>query len=336
MNRAVLRKKSEDIFEMAFHPSIQTIKRGVQMFYISGFYDEVSGKLSEQLRVLQALGGRYLCPRGINGKNIAAYTAAQFTQQVQPQLEEAGVQISSLGSPIGKIAINDDKAYARQLEQLRHLVQIAQSTGCRYIRCFSFFVPQKEDSQRYHGPVAEKLHGFLRVVEGSGITLLHENEKKIYGDIPERVLALTRELGHEQFRLCYDASNYLQCGVDAWEAYEKTKEHTVYYHMKDCINGVEVPLGIGDGAIRKILSDLHKAGYNGFVTLEPHTQTYALTKRVFALLPGLSLTGRGRVYRKIDKEMQAGRFTRVSREAVFIRQHKNLTQILTEIGAQYT
>ena len=42
------------------------------MFKISGFFDEVSPKLEEQLAAMQTLGMRYLCPRNVNGKNIPA------------------------------------------------------------------------------------------------------------------------------------------------------------------------------------------------------------------------------------------------------------------------
>ena len=105
------------------------------------------------------------------------------------------------------------------------------------------------------------------------------------GDVPERVAALYEAIDDPDFQLCYDASNFIQCGCDSWKAYLAQRDRTGYYHMKDCTDGVEVPLGSGQGHIRDILFDLAKRGYDGFLTLEPHTFKYALMKIPVYLLP---------------------------------------------------
>lgn len=304
------------------------------MFKLSGFFDEISSDLSAQLATMQTFGVKYLCPRNVNEKNIAKYTAAEFRRDILPVLQQAGVTLSSIGSPIGKIALDDEDAYQQQLTQLRELLLIAQEMQCQYIRIFSFFVP-KGNPAPLHDKVVKKLEGFLKLAEGSGITLMHENEKKIYGDTPERALALYQTLEHPQFRLCYDASNYIQCGVDPWKAYQQTKAHTVYYHMKDCIDGVEVPLGTGQGHIRDILADLEKSGYSGFLTMEPHTMLYAMTKIPLFLIPFATFSTRGRVYRKIDRAMGIGALQPVSRDQAFRWQYEQLTKLIDGIGGQY-
>jgi hypothetical protein len=50
---------------------------------------------------------------------------------------------------------------------------------------FSFFTPA-ENRDSYKDKVIERLGTFFEIAKGSGITLCHENEKGIYGDIPER------------------------------------------------------------------------------------------------------------------------------------------------------
>lgn len=305
------------------------------MFKISGFFDEVSPKLEEQLAAMQTLGVRYLCPRNVNGKNIARYSWQSFRQEIKPALQKQGVRLSSIGSPIGKIDLTDEKAYQAQREQLRELLKIAQEMQCGYIRVFSFYTSHAADESNLGEIVAEKMSGFLRLAEGSGVTLIHENEKRIYGDTPEKALALYNTLNHPQFALCYDASNYIQCGVDPWEAHRQTKQHTVYYHMKDCSEGVEVPLGMGEGRIRELLADVNGSGYDGFLTLEPHTLQYALLKRAFRLLPFAANTKRGRVFRQIDRDMGVNPLQPVSRARVFTWQYQNLISMIEEIGGQY-
>ncbi|MDR2091199.1 MAG: sugar phosphate isomerase/epimerase [Clostridiales bacterium] len=305
------------------------------MFYISGFYDEAAGSLKAQIELIKKLGGGYLCPRNLNGKNIADYTAEEFERDILPTLKAEGIKLSSLGSPIGKIGLNDDAAYSAQLKKLKELVKIAAMSGCKYIRCFSFFTDAGADGGRAYSPevlkkAAERFRGFLDVARGSGIILLHENEKKIFGDIPERVLALYRELNDPNLKLCYDASNYVQCGADPFDAYEKTRDYTAYYHMKDCIDGIEVPLGTGSGKIPEIIKDLTDRNYDGFLTLEPHTAKYALLKIPFYIIPFLTLTRAGRVFRKIDKDRGIKPLQAVGREEVFVWQYENLLKIIED------
>ena len=94
------------------------------MVKISGFYDEVSSDLETQCKLVKELGETYMCPRKVNGRNIASYTAEEFQREVKPTLDKYGVKFSSIGSPIGKIRWDDDDAYESQLRQLEELVKI--------------------------------------------------------------------------------------------------------------------------------------------------------------------------------------------------------------------
>ena len=61
---------------------------------ISGFTDEVSSKLDVQIGVLHELNRHFMCPRGINGKNISEYTAEEFARDVKPVLDREGINNS--------------------------------------------------------------------------------------------------------------------------------------------------------------------------------------------------------------------------------------------------
>ncbi|MDR0696701.1 MAG: sugar phosphate isomerase/epimerase [Christensenellaceae bacterium] len=300
------------------------------MFKISGFFDEVSLEFSTQVKIMKKLGCKYICPRVIDSKNIADFSAKEFEDVVFPVLNDNDIGISSLGSPIGKIKLDDDIAYAKQLAKLKELLKIAELAKCKYIRCFSFFTginPTDKELKQ----VVKKWQGFLEEAEGYNVILLHENEKKIFGDIPSRVLDLYHSLNHPQFKLCYDASNYIQCGVNARDAFLQTKDHTVYYHMKDCYRGVEVPLGTGDGQIKELLSDLVADNYTGFLTLEPHTAKYAMLKRFFALSP-LAFTNMGRVFKKIGRDCGINAMKKVTRGEVMEIQYENLIKLISEVN----
>lgn len=302
---------------------------------ISGFYDEYSGDLDKQLELIKKLGETYLCPRSVGGKNIADYTAREFIENIKPKLDAAGVKFSSIGSPIGKVGINDQAGFEKQLKQLKELIEIAKAMNCRYIRIFSFYIKKGEDPAKYREAVIEKLKKFLELAEGSGVLLLHENEKHIYGDTDDRCLDLYKSINNPNFRLIYDASNFVQCKVDPQMAYEKLKDYVVYYHIKDCdkASSVEYPLGLGDGKYKELFKDLAKRNYNGFMTLEPHTFKYALLRRFVYFTPFAPLYMRKffKAFRKLDKLIGKKITDKVTREEVFLMQYENLKKMLAEV-----
>ena len=104
---------------------------------ISGFADEIDPQLDVQLKVVKDLGMEYICFRAADGKGVAEYTLDEVKESILPRLNAAGVKVSSLGSPIGKIDIDDDAAYEKQLAQLDTLCQICNLLDCKYIRMFS-------------------------------------------------------------------------------------------------------------------------------------------------------------------------------------------------------
>lgn len=301
---------------------------------ISGFYDEISSNLDDQIAAVKRLNGTYMCPRNIDGKNIADYTFEEFIDKVHPRLLKDGIKFSSIGSPIGKIDIDDDEGFERQKAQLEQLVKIADLMRCKYIRIFSFYYG-KRNPDECHDKVVARLKELLKLVRGSGVKLMHENEKKIYGDVPDRVLRLYKELSDDNFVLCFDASNYIQCGVDPKQAFDMLKDYVVYYHIKDCGKyGVEVPVGTGEGDYTYILSELVKREYNGFMTLEPHTFKYSMMKLPVYLVPfaPLILLKYFKTFRHIDKAMEVKPLKKISRKQAFFWQYRNLKNLLEKAG----
>ena len=240
---------------------------------ISGFADEIHPDLDQQLKVVKELGMHYICLRAADGKGIADYTLEEFQQSILPRLEEAGVKISSLGSPIGKIDIDDQAAYEKQLQQLDTLCRICNSCGCRYIRMFSFWMPKDRNPDDFTDQVLEKLAGFSKVAEKYDVILIHENEKDIYGDIARRCKVILDRLASPHFKAAFDFANFVQCGEDTAQCWELLKEHVVYIHIKDAVKGnnENVLCGTGDGQIPQLLKKIiREDGYQGFLTLEPH------------------------------------------------------------------
>lgn len=240
---------------------------------ISGFADEISADFDEQLKTVTALGMHYISLRSADKIGIADYTVEQARTALLPRLQAAGVGVSSLGSPIGKVGIEDEDGFAHQLQQLDTLCQLCKLFDCRYIRMFSFFMPDGKDPAAYRDAVLEKLRRFIEVAQRYDVVLLHENEKEIYGDTGARCKDLMDALGGDHFKSAFDFANFVQCGQDTEACWELLRPSIAYIHIKDAVttDHENVVCGTGEGKIKTLLTRaIAQEGYEGFLTLEPH------------------------------------------------------------------
>ena len=244
----------------------------LENIHVSGFSDEISSDFDTQLETVKNLGMEYISIRGVNEKNFSEYTIEEVKEYIKPKLDEYKVKVSSIGSPIGKVFIDDEEGFEKQVCLLEKICQMAKILDCKYIRMFSFYMPKDKNPEDYKDEVINKLRIFTKIAEKYDIVLLHENEKDIYGDISSRCLTIFNEVGSEHFKGIFDFANFVQCMEDTRECYELLKEHIVYYHIKDAVkeDKENVVCGTGQGKIEEILTDAIKNGYKGFLTLEPH------------------------------------------------------------------
>ena len=117
----------------------------------------------------------------------------------------------------------------------------------------------------------KRLSAMAELAEKEGVILLHENEKGIYGDTPERCRDIFETVKSDNLRAVFDPANFVQCGVETYpHAFNMLREFVVYMHIKDAKGQTVVPAGGGDGHVPEIISELYKSGYEGFLSLEPH------------------------------------------------------------------
>ncbi len=286
--------------------------------YISGFSDEISDSLDEQIRVVKSLGMEYISLRGIDGKNIGDFTPEEFKSEVLPRLNGANVKVSSIGSPIGKVFIDDEEGYEKQLVVLENICKIANMLDCKYIRIFSFFIKKELNYDDYKEPVIKKIKEFAKIAGKYNVILLHENEKDIFGDIARRCKTIFDEVGSDYFKAIFDFANFVQCGEDTKKAYDLLKKDILYFHIKDASYDVSynVLCGTGDGKIPEILEEAIKGGYKGFLTLEPHLA-------MFGSLQSLELEAADTV---VNTDAN------ITGEQGYEMQYKAVNEILNKIG----
>lgn len=247
----------------------------MSQFIISAFADEINPMLTTQMDVLNQHSIKYIEMRGVNGKNLVEYSLEEV-KKIKKQLDERGFKISAVGSPIGKIKITDD--FESHLVLFRHTIEIAKILETQYIRMFSFYIPEGKNPALYRDEVMKRWSQFIKAANGTGLTLLHENEKGIYGDTADRCLDLLETMNSSCMKAIFDPANFVQCNVKTYpEAFELLKGHIVYMHIKDALykDHSVVPSGYGDGRMKDILAELKNRGFEGFLSLEPHLADFA-------------------------------------------------------------
>ncbi len=237
---------------------------------LSGFGDEIDPDPAVQASVLAALGARHIEVRSAWGVNVIDLDGGQL-DRLAAVLAERGLAVSAVASPIGKVDVYADPAL--ELARFRRALAAAQRLDTRYIRLFSFYRPDGVPVEEIRDPVLRQLSAFAALAEPAGITLVHENEKDIYGDIPERVLDIVESVGSPALRVAWDNANFVQCGVRPYsDGYAALRPYLEYLQVKDALaaTGMVVPAGEGDGELLETLTALRDDGYTGFASLEPH------------------------------------------------------------------
>jgi sugar phosphate isomerase/epimerase len=244
------------------------------MWTLSGFIDEISDDFSEQCKVAAGLGLRYVEVRSAWGTNILDLDDAQLAT-VRETLAEHGLKVSSIGSPIGKISIDDE--FPPHLERMQHAVEVARTLGAPYIRLFSFFIPDGTEPDSWRDEVLSRMSALADVAADADVILVHENEKDIYGDIPRRCLDIVTSVSADHLQLAWDPANFVQVGVRPYaEGYAMLRPHVSYIQIKDAqlADGTVVVAGAGDGEVVETVRALRADGFDGFFSLEPHLGEY--------------------------------------------------------------
>ena len=238
-------------------------------FQFAAFADESATDLAGQIQALKRNGYQHLEIRNIDGKNFTKLTT-QEAADIANVLADNGLSVRSLGSPIGKIGIDDD--FDAHMELYRHTLELAGVFGADKIRLFSFFMPKDTDPENYRNKVIDRMGVIAETAAAAGITACHENEKGIYGDVASRCLELLKTF--PQMGGIFDPANFVQCGQDTWEAWQMLKPYIKYMHIKDALaDSKVVPAGHGLGNLHKIVPEYLAQGGYAF-TLEPHLTVF--------------------------------------------------------------
>lgn len=279
-------------------------------FILSAFADEAATSLEGQINALLSNGIYHIEPRNINGKAILEHTEDELSE-IARKLSENGIKVNSLGSPIGKYKIED--GIEPHFALFEKALKAAKILGTENIRMFSFFIPEGEGA-KYKDEVIKRLSLMTNTAKKHGINLCHENEAKIYGETPEAVAELLKNVP-ELFAI-FDPANYRMAGCDVIAGINSSFINFKYMHVKDAIFSEQmiVPAGEGEGKIPEIINMIdERVDGDVYLTLEPHLHIFD-------------------AYKTIDEHELKGKYKFNSNEEAFAFAATALKNLLLENG----
>ncbi|WP_104063192.1 sugar phosphate isomerase/epimerase [Arthrobacter sp. 4R501] len=251
-----------------------TTEAASTVWTLSGFGDEVDTDPAIQAAVLLALGANYIEVRSAWGVNVSELTPGQVSE-LKELLDAKGLKVSAVASPIGKVDIS--LPVEHEVERLRQIISVAKGLDTKYIRVFSFYRSETQTPEEIRDDVITRMRALAAEAASAGVVLLHENEKDIYGDTPQRVLDIMETVDSPALRVAWDNANFVQVGVRPYtDGYAMLRPYLEYLQVKDAImaTGEVVPSGHGDGELDATIAALKADGYAGFASLEPHLASH--------------------------------------------------------------
>ena len=241
---------------------------------LSAFADEYAAELEGQIEVLTKYGFKYLEVRHVDGQNISTMSDDEV-KALKAKLDAAGIKVSAIGSPLGKIKTDADMD--KEMERAKRVFGLANTLGAKFIRIFSFYPVDTMSDEENKKAVYDNLTRLLDLADEYGVVLCQENENKIYGESPARCLELMEHFGG-RLKCVFDMGNFVLDGHEPYPyGYELLRDHIAYFHIKDSFSeGAIVPAGCGNAHIAEAL-EAHKAYAKDdfFISLEPHLQTFS-------------------------------------------------------------
>ncbi len=283
---------------------------------LSGFADEAANEKTavQQFTAFAALGLRHYTVRFVDAgsgvRNVMQLSAAEVRSLVKLQ-QAYGLQVASLGSPIGKVKLADIEDGSRNrfvpfrkylAQDVRKACDLANRFGTRLIRGFSFYHPKGQSPESYLPEVVDRLGKIVDECSARDLIFGLEIEANLVGQTGDLLAEIHRQVGSERLVLIFDAGNIVTQGCSAEEVfrqYRVMKPGLGWLHIKDYRHPVPmgrvthvdeealkhfVPADRGDSGHEAILRDLatelprldkrmRGLGAPGvFLDLEPHVK----------------------------------------------------------------
>ncbi len=283
---------------------------------LSGFADEAANQKTaeQQFAAFAAVGLQYYTIRFIdagNGvKNVMGLSKTEIAK-IRHLQNEYGLNVSSIGSPIGKVKLLDEDDQTKNeyvpfkqylSREVKKVCQLAHAFETKLIRGFSFYHPKGTDPWSHVPQVVDQLGQIAEACHRSDLTFGLELEANLVGQNGQILAEIHRQVNHPALLLIFDAANVITQGFSSDEVFTQylaMKKGLGWLHIKDYrhpkpaqrVGHVDeealkhfVPANLGDSGHEAILRNfasmipklerkLTRRGIPGvFLDLEPHVK----------------------------------------------------------------
>tara|TARA_B100000212_G_scaffold176287_1_gene132682 strand:- start:686 stop:1567 length:882 start_codon:yes stop_codon:yes gene_type:complete len=246
--------------------------------YLTGFADEVSSNIEDQIRVTKELGWNAIEARSIGKSNIHDISDADF-ENVCKVLLDNRIHINCFGSTIANWSKKISDPFEISLQEVERTISRMQHLNVKLVRIMSY--ARCPGNEQYAEERFRRLKVICDKFLDAEITPLHENCMNYGGMSWMHTVELINNI--PGLRLVFDTGNPViskdyskteDGKQDSLEFFKKIHEHVEHIHIKDAFLDRDkecfVFPGEGDAKIVDILKELKHMNYNGGISIEPH------------------------------------------------------------------
>jgi sugar phosphate isomerase/epimerase len=231
-------------------PSLTRNEPSQPQVILSGFADEAANQRTavQQCTAFAAAGLQYLSIRFVDvghGIKNAMQLSPSEQRALQTLLEEYGLKVSSLGSPLGKVKLYDlddgtnnrFEPFDRYLsETVARACELACQLETKLVRGFSFYPPRGESPAPHLEPAADRLRAIVERCAADGLTYGLEVEANLVGRTGRTCAKLAELVDHPALVTIFDGGNLISQGLtteQVWNEYLAMRPSLGWLHIKD-------------------------------------------------------------------------------------------------------
>jgi sugar phosphate isomerase/epimerase len=239
---------------------------------ISGIGDEAASGLHEQLTACRQLGLSGIELRTVNHRWLHELALSELAE-VAAQVNDSGLSVPMLDTPIGGWSTTLATPMAGELESLRRYAQAAHVVGSRRLRVMSY-PNDGRPVDEWREQSLERMRQLSHLAEELDVVLLHENCHGWAGQGATETLLMLREIDSPYLRLVFDLGNGIAYGYEALDFLSSVLPWVDHVHVKDgratAAGAVFTIPGQGEVDLVGCIRALREARFLGEYSLEPH------------------------------------------------------------------
>jgi sugar phosphate isomerase/epimerase len=255
---------------------------------IGAITDEFSLDLDTALDAMSSVGMTFAELRLIGDRNIIDLPDDEI-RRVRNQVEKRGMTVLSIASPVLKCVLPDAPPLDERFQQdvfgsaytiadqprlIARAIQIAEATGAKFIRVFSYW--RTIAPEQCHDRILSALRELADRAGERGLVIGLENEHACNVATGAEAGRILHALDHPALMSIWDPANAFLLGETPFpDGYSKLPPRRVaHVHAKDCVITDQKPTW---GALGKMgidwrgqIAALKRDGYAGAISLETH------------------------------------------------------------------